>query len=375
MKKLKKVIFVLPSLRGGGAERVNLTIINNLDKTKFEITLFVFTSNDCKYYDKIAPHIKVIFACNRKSLTFILPRIIKKLNFSIKKNDIVVAGLELLATYTCYVASLFSGVKVISWMHCNINEYLVIDGRSKIHIGLIKLIYPKLSTIVCITEGAKKSLNKILKPINKSNCIIINNPIEVNSGVDASLSRIEPDFFNDSNKEYLIVSAGTLNYRKGFDLLIKAMASLIDDGVAVRLIIYGDGPEKKNLNDLIIKLGIVEYIELYGFVEDLICMISKADLYVLPSRAEGFGMVILEAMLAGVPVLAADCPTGPREILGDNEYGVLVKCSDIASMKDGIKMLLESKSLRQEYVKKASERVLHYNVGDVLEKWEALLLE
>lgn len=372
MSNRKKILFVLPKLRGGGAERVNVKIINELDKSKFEITLFVFSSDECKYQDELDPSVRLVYASGAKSLLFVMPVIIYKLYKEVRKTDLVVAGLEMLTTYCCYLVSTLTRVGVYSWLHCNIKEYLEMDGRSRLHKHLIRKIYPRLSKVVCISGGAERSLKKLISDSNCVDCQVINNPI---SDVCIDVPRTQYDWGNKKGSGHCVVAAGTLNYIKGFDLLIKAVAKLNEQGVCVDLVIFGDGPERSALAKLINALDASSIIDMPGFSDCLIEDITHSDLFVLPSRVEGFGMVILESMQAGVPVLASDCPTGPRDIIGDNEYGMLVECCDVDALVKGIKLLLESEDLRNYYTKKGRERIKDYAIGDVIKKWEKLLFE
>jgi len=127
----------------------------------------------------------------------------------------------------------------------------------------------------------------------------------------------------------LLVAMGRLAPAKGFDVLVEASAILRDEGVPHRVVIAGDGPERARLAGRIAALGLQDVVRLVGFVRAPQPLLAAADLFVLPSRHEGNGsLVLLEALAHARPIVAADCETGPRYVLGDGDFGVLVPAED-----------------------------------------------
>lgn len=133
----------------------------------------------------------------------------------------------------------------------------------------------------------------------------------------------------------LIVACGSLVPWKGFDDLIAAMARVVSQTPA-RLLILGEGPMRGELTELIAKHGIQDLVRLPGNVNNPLAYFSRADVFVLCSHVEGLPNVLVEAMLCGCTPVAANCPTGPREVLQDGKYGYLVPVRDPVSLADGI---------------------------------------
>ena len=139
----------------------------------------------------------------------------------------------------------------------------------------------------------------------------------------------------------VLLAAGTLDFRKGFADLIEAMALLRDRNRQVRLIILGEGPLQAELEGLATRRGLADRVRLPGFTYNPLKYFAHADAFVLPSYAEGMPNVLIEAMLCGCTPVAADCPTGPREVLQGGRYGYLVPMRDPAALADSIEKALD----------------------------------
>ena len=139
----------------------------------------------------------------------------------------------------------------------------------------------------------------------------------------------------------VLVAAGRLAPWKGFVDLIHAMKELSQRRHA-RLLILGDGPQRAELEALIIELGLTDVVRLQGYVENPLKFFARADVFVLSSHVEGLPNVLVEAMMCGCTPVSTDCPTGPREVLQDGEYGYLVPMRDPVALAAGIEQALDS---------------------------------
>lgn len=146
-----------------------------------------------------------------------------------------------------------------------------------------------------------------------------------------------------------LVGVGRLTEQKGFDLLIRAHAVVLGRGHPHRLVIVGDGADRAALLDLARQLGVADTVSLTGFLANPQWLIAGCDLFVLPSRREGSGgLVLVEAMSHGVPIVAADCVSGPRDVLVDGAIGDLVPPEDVTALADAITAhLVDPGTLRQ----------------------------
>jgi glycosyltransferase involved in cell wall biosynthesis len=173
----------------------------------------------------------------------------------------------------------------------------------------------------------------------------------------------------------IVVAAGRLTRQKGFDLLIDAFAPLARRHPEWRLRIYGAGKERAALEAQIAAAGLVDSISLMGATRKLGEAFAEASVFALSSRWEGFGMVIVEAMSKGLPVVSFDCPRGPADLITPGRDGELVPAEDVAGLTAALEKLIAAPALRRAYGEAAVEKARAYELGAVGARWDALLAE
>ncbi|MEM5672355.1 glycosyltransferase [Bacillus cereus] len=139
--------------------------------------------------------------------------------------------------------------------------------------------------------------------------------------------------------------------------------------------IFGFGREKNNLQDLIQQYGLYNNVILMGPTKNIDVELSNSSIYALSSRFEGFGMVIVEAMQCGVPVISFDCPKGPSEIIKNNQDGLLIKDGDIDAFTEGLMSLIEDKEKRERFARLGLKNVKRYEIKNIGRLWEELIKE
>ena len=169
-----------------------------------------------------------------------------------------------------------------------------------------------------------------------------------------------------------VVSAGRLVEQKGFDRLIEAFAPVASAYPDWQLHIYGTGGQGPQLRRLVGRLGLHDHVHFKGYSDSFRDVLQNASVYALGSRFEGFGMVLIEAMSVGLPLVSFDCPRGPGEIIDDGVTGKLVPDGDVSSFTAALLELVASDSLRRRMGANAREGARAYEMPGVVDRWETL---
>lgn len=170
-----------------------------------------------------------------------------------------------------------------------------------------------------------------------------------------------------------VAAMGRLVEQKGFDLLLHAFAECRREFPGWRLLILGDGPERERLRALARELGIADAVRLPGWVSEPHALLWRAELFVLSSRYEGFPNALVEAMAGGVAAVAADCPSGPREIVRDGIDGLLVPPGDVGALAHAMRRLMADPHERARFGRRAREVRERFALPAVLEQWNRLI--
>ena len=166
-----------------------------------------------------------------------------------------------------------------------------------------------------------------------------------------------------------IVAAGRLVPQKGFTALITSFAALADDYPDWQLMIYGEGRDRAALESAARRLSLGDRVVLPGVSKDMRAAFAAADLFVLPSRYEGYPNVLLEALASGCAVIATDCPGGTAEILGGGKYGVLVEPENPAALTTELQRMMSNQALRRQFAAQGREAVSALDVAAVGRRW------
>lgn len=201
--------------------------------------------------------------------------------------------------------------------------------------------------------------NYNLSEWSSSNLTVIPNPVSFYPQESATL------------ENHRIICVGSLSYNKGYDLLIDAWSKIASQHPSWSVHIYGKG-DASIYQDIINQAGIQKQITFHAPVQDIASVYQQASFLVLPSRSEGFGMVLIEAMACGVPCVAFDCPCGPRDIIQDGKNGFLVKPQDTAELAQHIEKLINNEQLRKNMGTFAKQTAQQYLMERIAILWKNL---
>ena len=222
----------------------------------------------------------------------------------------------------------------------------------------IRRHYPRLHALTVLTADDARDYGALLSRVE-----LIANPVDpLEGGISEQEAR-------------LVVAAGRLNTQKGFDLLVRAWATVARRRPDWRLEIYGGGPERAALERLIGELGLTERVALMGRTQALGEAMAAASLFALSSRFEGFGMVLVEAMGQGLPVVSFDCPRGPADIVSHGEDGLLVAPEDADALAAALLELIEDPQRRRRLAAAARRKARRYESAAIGPSWDALLAD
>ncbi|KAA2217460.1 glycosyltransferase family 4 protein [Maribacter flavus] len=357
----KNIGFVINSLNSGGAERVVVTLANGLSEL---YNIFIFTLVDIDPFYKINE--KVIYDYCTKSIrpssnpfqalnnNIFFYRKLNKLVDS-NKIDLLIGFTTNINVLTILCARKF-GIPVIVSERNN-PEKIYIPRMWKI---LTKITYPKADFLVVQTEPIRKFFEKNIK---KENIVILPNPLSKNH------FQIKNNF--NGKKENVVLNVGRLTEQKGQEILIKAFASINPKNWQLHII--GEGHKRNEYQELIETLGMQGKIKLLGRIKEISEYYLRSKIFVFPSRYEGFPNALTEAMYMGLPCISTDCPTGPSELIKNNENGILIPIDEIEELKVNLKRLINDEELRLKLGREASKSVLHLEEESVIADWNELI--
>lgn len=362
-----KILFLINTLGGGGAERVLVNLVNNMDKSKFDITvetMFADGVNRCLLNDDVKYFCKNKLGIRGLSniIEYIPSRLLYKYYIGKNDYDIIVAYMHGAPTKVVSGCKK-SDVKKVTWLHFgNPHEGSFFSYWKNESMAINA--YASMDVLVGVSQSVSNAFSDYTHINDKSVTLYNTNDTER----ILKMAECEVEFDKDIEKP-LICTSGRLSNQKGFDRLINAAASLHNDGFDFKLIIMGSGPEEKNLSELLRKHNADEYICLSGFCENPYNIMSKSDFYISSSREEGLATVLTEALTLGLPVVSTDV-SGAKEVLGENnEFGLVVENSE-KGIYDGLKEFLTNSDKLNYYRSVAKKRAELFDTEHTVSKTE-----
>lgn len=362
MKKKIQILFIVPSMNGGGAEKVISTLLQYMNADLFQISLVLLVKEGVFLKD-IPSHVSLI-DLNVKRVRYALGKIIKVIIKT--KPDIVFSTLGHLNLAISMLIPLLKirMKKKIIYIARESNTVSVINQQEKYTIImnlLYKYYYSHFDYIIAQAEYMKNDLIENYN-LDKNKIQVIYNPVDIEK-INVLANKVRTNVFA-SNKINLL-AVGRLSYQKGFDILLKALIYLDE---RFFLTILGTGNEYENLKEQIIFANLEHKVCLKGFEDNPYPYMKQADILILSSRFEGFPNVVLESNACNTPVIAFNCPGGIEEIIISSENGWLVECGNYKELAKTLNTIEFSRQYDIENIKRFD---IHY----IIQQYEEFFIK
>lgn len=372
-----KIVYCTPALySAGGVERiVSVKASYFAEQLGYDVTIIVTEGKGRSSFFPLSDKVKVVnFELDFEELwkASFLKKVYLYLKKQAKFKRLLKAELmrirpdftiSMLRREINFITHIHDGSKKIGELHVNRENYRNFESNES---NVLKNLFAKmwmqslvsnlkrLDRLVVLTEKSKAAWPEL------SNVVVIPDPLPFSVDEKSSL------------QSKRIITIGRYTYQKGYDMLLKAWSIVEKQHPDWSLAIYGMG-DRKPFEDQIQALGIDENrIQLNGPVDDVSREYLNSSIFALTSRFEGFGLVIIEAMSCGVPVVAFSCKMGPDEIITNGEDGYLVSVGDVNGLANKLCSLIENQELRNQFGKAAYENSQRYSIVEVANQWKCL---
>lgn len=391
---MKKLLFVVHTLQVGGAERVLLNLLKNINKEKYDVTLLAIV-NDGIYVDEVKKIegikykylFNAYFKKSRQNKKSKFNQITKKIMNNIWKlfilqikyfprklykkavkdeYDIEIAFLE--GKVSKFVAnSTNSHSKKIAWIHTDISNNSGVNTFKNENEE--KECYHKFDKIICVSNEVK---NTFIEKTGRTEDIFVQmNPINSNEILEKAK---EPIVKNLNKKGLIVSSVGRLVNVKGYDRLLEIHKKLIDEGILHTLWIVGEGEERKKLETYIKENKLEETVNLVGYTQNPYKYVKNSDIFVCSSRIEGLSSALLEATILEKAIITTNCP-GTKEIFGENGKTAIIVNNTTEDLYEGMKKVLTDFKLRERLKEKIKTRSKLLDINNVMQQIEKILDE
>ncbi len=363
----KKILFIMESLREGGAEKALLTLLKHFDYTQYHVSLCILFAEGI-YWNEVPPQVKTIILYKKQNSFFRKSfRYYKKygstllLKYQIRRKieqhyDVIISFLE-------GRSLLFHNIikkrayKNITWVHCDLLNYHwtlrdLYNKESEIKY------YSNMDKIVFVTLQAMTNFTKIFHIEVPKECI--------HNLINQKHIRELAEYYSVQNSYLTVTAMGSLFKIKAFDRLIRVAKMFKDAQYPIQFQIIGKGEEELQLKELCDKLNVKDIVIFIGFKRNPYPYLKSSDVFISTSASEGFSLVLCEAMSLGIPVVST-MTAGAVELLENGKYGILTKHDD-ESIFESLKKLIDDIELREYYKKMSVVRANMFNISTTISK-------
>lgn len=334
----RRLALFLPSLRGGGAERMMVQLANGFVERGYFVDL-VLAKAEGPYLAEVRPDVQIVDLGCRRVLQS-LPGLMRYLRRA--RPHALLSALNHANVIACLAHRL-----------ARVSTRLVISERNTLSVSrpqnargrlvpwFMRWTYPWADAVVAVSRGVADDLVRTIG-ISAERVQVIYNPVVDDDLLAKPKEPLDHPWFTDGAPP-VVLGVGRITEQKDFQTLIRAFARVRAERPA-RLLILGEGELRPQLEALVHELGLQDDVALPGFVANPFPYMARAAVFVLSSRWEGLPTVLIEAMACGCPVVSTDCPSGPREILEDGRWGRLVPVGDVETLAEAIAATLDAKN-------------------------------
>ncbi|MDI6812497.1 MAG: glycosyltransferase [Deltaproteobacteria bacterium] len=364
----RKIMFVIPSLTGGGAEKTLVTLLKNLNREVYTPLLVLF-QKIITYEDDMPDDINIVnFDKKSRYDNF---RLIRDLARAIKKEtpSIICSFISYTNFITLIACQLLrTKVPVVLSVHNNATEEFRDNKYPWLRKLLTRYLYPKADLIHCVSQGLKADLVNNFS-IESEKIKVIYNPIDTEKIAAMALEEVRHPWFQEDVP--VLLACGRLATQKNYPLLLRALRQ-VNQNTKARLLILGEGEQRNFLENYAKELGLFDKVEFLGFRSNPFQYMARATAFVLSSSHEGFGRVIVEAMACGLPVISTRCPDGPDEIIANGQNGFLVPVNMENPLARAILEVLRNEPLRRKFIEEGKKRAEDFSLTRIIPQFEEM---
>lgn len=365
---MRKILFFIHDLGHGGAEKVLVNLVNNMDPKQFDITVLALFGGGVNE-QFLKPHIhyltvfKRAFPGNSHVMKLFSPEFLHR-HFIKEHYDIEVAYLE------GPDARIISGcpdkdTKLISWIHCTMKtaDDTAVGFRS---VDEAQRCYGRMDSMVFVGETVRDAFLKAC--LYSGSTHVLYNTNESNQIIELASEKAELP-----SNGFCWCGVGKVVSVKGFDRMIRIQKRLIEEGYGTYLCILGEGELQPEFEKLVADCGVADSVSFLGYQTNPYKYVAKCDLFVCASHSEGFSTAATEALIVGTPVVTT-LVSGMKEMLGENDEWGIVTENDEEALYQGIKRFLDDPKLLAHYKEKAAERGKMFSTENTVKAVEEMLL-
>ncbi len=387
----KHILFLSGGLKIGGVERVLIEYLNNIDREKYEITLFLMSDfgPDAVLEPELNKDIQIKYIKNyeiikqKKELRRNKKNILKKIRYSsflkiekriskkrfvtylkkISKPDLVIDFDRSFIKYKKY----FKNIPSIIWIHASFSEM----GKAEyINVKNYEKTLMEYDKVIMVCDEMRGEMSELYPSLIRKMDVIYNpfnfERIKAKSIENEDLTVEEKELLK---KNYFLSASRIDEKQKDFTTLVKAFKLMKTNGINEKLYIIGSGPDEMKVKELVKELELEKEILFLGAKKNPYIWMKNAKLYIHSSKFEGFGLILVEAMILDSLVVSSDCPVGPKEILENGNSGILFRTSDEYNLAEVVIKIQKNNEEILKIKNNIKKHILKYEVKQVLKKF------